>query len=68
MPADWRFSDLHGYIAELRKLADKMVLTDVVVDGGRAWCKWQVGDIVSAGMITFGDEGVSQEQLFMPAR
>jgi len=24
----------------------------------------QLGDIVGAGMITFGDEGVSQEQLF----
>jgi len=57
-------SDLPGYIAELRKLADKMVITDVVVDGGTAWCKWRVGDIVGAGMITFGDEGVSQEQLF----
>jgi hypothetical protein len=56
--------DLPGYIAELKKLADKMVITDVVVDGGTAWCKWQVGDIVGAGLITFGDEGVSQEQLF----
>jgi hypothetical protein len=26
--------------------------------------KWQVGDIVGAGLITFGDEGVLQEQLF----
>ena len=56
--------DLPGYIAELRKLADKMVITDVAVDGGTAWCKWQVGDIVGAGLITFGDDGVSQEQLF----
>ena len=56
--------DLPGYIAELRKLDDKMVITDVVVDGGTAWCKWQVGDIVGAGIITFGDDGVSQEQLF----
>lgn len=57
-------SDLPGYLAELKKLADKMVITDVVVDGGTAWCKWQVGDIVGAGLITFGDDGVSQEQLF----
>ena len=58
-------ADLPGFIAELRKLADKMVITDVVVgDGGTAWCKWQLGDIVGAGMMTFGDEGVSQEQLF----
>ena len=56
--------DLPDYIAELRKLDDKMVITDVVVDGGTAWCKWQVGDIIGAGIITFGDEGVSQEQLF----
>ncbi len=56
--------DLPGYIAELRKLDDKMVITDVVVDGGMAWCKWQVGDIIGAGLITFSDAGVSQEQLF----
>ena len=56
--------DLPDYIAELINLADKMVITDVVVDGGMAWCKWQVGDIVGAGLIIFGDEGVSQEQLF----
>ena len=57
-------SDLPGYIAELKKLSDKMVITDVVVEGESAWCKWQVGDIVGAGLITFGDDGVSQEQLF----
>ncbi len=56
--------DLPGYIAELRKLGNKMDITDVVVEGSTAWCKWQLGDIVGAGMITFGDEGVSQEQLF----
>ena len=56
--------ELPGYIAELRKLGSKMAITDVVVDGSTAWCKWQLGDIVGAGMITFGDEGVSQEQLF----
>lgn len=56
--------DLPGYIAELKKLDDKMTITDVAVDGGTAWCKWQVGDIVGAGLITFGDDGVSQEQLF----
>ncbi len=56
--------DLPGYIAELRKLGNKMDITDVVVEGSTAWCKWQLGDIVGAGMITFGDEGVSEEQLF----
>jgi hypothetical protein len=56
--------ELPGVIAELRKLADKMVITDVVIDGPMAWCKWRVGEIVGAGLITFGDEGVSQEQLF----
>ena len=57
-------SDLPGYIAGLRSVGDKMDITDVVVEGGTAWCKWQVGDIVGAGMISFGDEGVTQEQLF----
>ncbi len=56
--------DLPGYIAELKKIDDKMVITDVVVDDGTAWCKWQVGDIVGAGMISFGGDGVTQEQLF----
>jgi hypothetical protein len=56
--------DLPGYVAELRKLGDKMDITDVVVDGGTAWCKWQLGDIVGAGLISFGDDGVTQEQLF----
>jgi len=57
-------NELPGYITELRKVADKMEITDVVVEGGTAWCKWQVGDIVGAGMISFGEEGVTQEQLF----
>lgn len=57
-------SDLPGYVAELRRIGDKMDITDVVVEGGTAWCKWQVGDIVGAGMISFGEEGVTQEQLF----
>jgi hypothetical protein len=57
-------SDLSGYIAALRKVGDTMDITNVVVDGGTAWCKWQVGDIVGAGMINFGEEGVTQEQLF----
>ncbi len=57
-------NDLPGYIAELRSVGDKMDITDVVVEGGTAWCKWQVGDIVGAGMISFGEEGVTQEQLF----
>ncbi len=57
-------NDLPGYIAELRGVGDKMDITDVVVEGGTAWCKWQVGDTVGAGMISFGDEGVTQEQLF----
>lgn len=56
--------DLPGYIAELRNLADKMEITEVMVDGGLAWCKWQLGDIVGAGLIRFGDEGVTEEQLF----
>lgn len=41
-----------------------MIITEVVVDGGTVWCKWRVGDIVGAGLIKFGDEGVSREQLF----
>ena len=57
-------SDLPGYIAELRKVGDKMDITNVVVEGGTAWCKWQVGDIVGAGLIIFGEDGVTQEQLF----
>ena len=57
-------ADLAAYIAELRKLGSKMDITDDVVDGSTAWCKWQLGDIVGAGLITFGDEGVSHEQLF----
>ena len=57
-------NDLPGYIAELGKLGDKMDITDVVVDGGTAWCKWQVGSVVGAGMISFGEQGVSGEQLF----
>ena len=57
-------NDLPGYIAELKKYGDKMEITDVVVEGGTAWCKWQVGDIVGAGLISFGKEGVQQEQLF----
>ncbi len=56
--------DLPEYIAGLRELGDKMDITDVMVEGGMAWCKWQVGDVVGAGLISFGDEGVSQEQLF----
>jgi len=58
--------ELPGYIQELRKSGDKMIITDVVADGGTAWCKWQVGDIIGAGMISFGDDGVTQEQLFYP--
>jgi hypothetical protein len=57
-------NDLSGYIAELRKVGDKMEITDVVVDEGKAWCKWQVGDIVGAGLISFSADGVSEEQLF----
>ena len=56
--------DLTGYIAELRKFGDKMEISDVVSDGGAAWCKWQIGEIVGAGLIRFGEDGVSQEQLF----
>ena len=57
-------NDLSGYIAELRKVGDKMEITDVVVDGGKAWCKWQVGDIVGAGLISFSADGGREEQLF----
>ena len=57
-------SDLPGYIDELKKIDDKMIITDVVVDDGTAWCKWQVGDVVGAGLISFGVNGVTQEQLF----
>ena len=57
-------NDLPGYISELRKTGDKMNITDVIVEGGKAWCKWQVGDIVGAGLISFGEDGVTQEQLF----
>jgi uncharacterized protein YodC (DUF2158 family) len=57
-------NDLSGYIAELRKAGDKMEITDVVVDGGKAWCKWQVGEIVGAGLISFSTDGVTEEQLF----
>ena len=56
--------DLPGYIDELRKVGDKMAISDVVVEGGTAWCKWQVGEIVGAGLISFGEDGVTQEQLF----
>jgi hypothetical protein len=56
--------DLPDYVAELKKLGDKMAITDVVVEGSTAWCKWQLGEIVGAGLIIFGDDGVSQEQLF----
>ncbi len=57
-------SDIPGYLAGLREIDDKMVITDVAVEGSTAWCKWQVGDIIGAGKITFGDAGVSEEQLF----
>ena len=59
-------SELPGYIEELRKAGSRMDITHVAVDGGTAWCRWQVGDIVGAGMISFGDDGVSEEQLFYP--
>ncbi|WP_299176696.1 hypothetical protein [uncultured Neptuniibacter sp.] len=57
-------NDLAGYIDELKKIADEMVITHVMVDGNMAWCQWQLGDIIGAGLITFGDEGVKREQLF----
>ena len=57
-------NELPDYIAELKKIDDKMVITEVVVDDGTAWCKWQVGNVVGAGLISFGDNGVTQEQLF----
>jgi hypothetical protein len=57
-------SDLPGYISELRKLGDKMNITNVVVEGNTAWCMWQVGDVIGAGLISFEEQGVTQEQLF----
>ncbi|MCW8328829.1 hypothetical protein MD588_08405 [Photobacterium sp. SDRW27] len=60
----YKKDDLPGYITELKKFGDQMEITDVVVDGGKAWCKWQIGEIVGAGLISFGEDGVSQEQLF----
>ena len=57
-------NELPGYLAELRKAGDKMKLTDVMVEGGSAWCKWQIGEITGAGLISFGEDGVKQEQLF----
>ena len=57
-------SDLPNYISELRKLGDKMNITNVVVEGNMAWCKWQVGDVIGAGLISFEEQGVTQEQLF----
>jgi hypothetical protein len=56
--------EIPGYIGKLKTIGSKMDITDVVVEGNTAWCKWQLGDVVGAGLITFGDEGVSQEQLF----
>jgi len=57
-------NDLPVYIDELKKIDEKMIITDVVVDDGTAWCKWQVGDVVGSGLISFGENGVTQEQLF----
>lgn len=57
---------LPAYCAELKKLGPKMDITNVAVDGDTAWCQWQVGDVVGAGMISFSDQGVSQEQLYYP--
>jgi|SRR6266581_9474471 len=57
-------NDLPTYCAELKKLGKKMDITNVAVDGGTAWCKWQVGEVVGAGMISFSDQGISQEQLY----
>lgn len=56
--------DLPGYVTGLKKFGAKMDITNVMVDGNSAWCKWQVGKVVGAGLITFGEKGVSQEQLF----
>jgi hypothetical protein len=57
-------NDLPEYISGLRKFGDKMNITNVVVEGGTAWCKWQVGDVTGAGLISFEEKGVTQEQLF----
>ncbi|RDE25064.1 hypothetical protein DV711_05750 [Motiliproteus coralliicola] len=56
--------DLAAYITELKQLGESMEITDVSVSEGKAWCKWKIGDVVGAGLISFGDAGVSEEQLF----
>ncbi|USD39585.1 hypothetical protein [Ferrimonas sp. SCSIO 43195] len=55
---------LPQYIAELRKHGDEMQISDVMVDGDKAWCKRQIGEVIGAGLIRFSNNGVSQEQLF----
>ena len=57
-------AELPGYIAELRNSGDRMEISEVLAKDGKAWCKWQVGEIVGAGLISFGEDGISQEQLF----
>ena len=56
--------ELPGYIAQLKQHGGRMDITNVMVDGNKAWCKWRLGSIVGAGLITFGPDGVSEEQLF----
>jgi hypothetical protein len=58
--------DLGGYISGLRELGDRMELSRIARDGNTVWCKWQVGRIAGAGLITLSDDGVTEEQLFYP--
>lgn len=56
--------ELPGYIAALKQHGSRMDIGNVMVDGNKAWCKWRLGTIVGAGLITFGPDGVSEEELF----
>ncbi|MBM3486128.1 MAG: nuclear transport factor 2 family protein [Alphaproteobacteria bacterium] len=56
--------ELAGYIAQLTQHGSRMDITNVMVDGNKAWCKWRLGATIGAGLITFGPDGVSEEQLF----
>ncbi|WP_421864283.1 hypothetical protein [Motiliproteus sp.] len=57
-------ADLPAYIDTLKGIGSSMEITEVSVNGEKAWCKWQIGEVVGAGLISFGEQGVSQEQLF----
>ena len=57
--------DLPDYVAGLKKEAPRLVVTDLMVEGNQAWIKWRLGERVGAGLIKFGLDGVSEEQLFL---